>query len=444
MSIETLEWPDEIELKLDSIAQGGDAVGRWQERVVFVRGGLPGEQVRVALEERTPQYARGSVAEIYAAAPERIAPRLPGADHISWQHIEYSAQLAFKQQIVAEQLAKLAGLTNTLIDPIRAAAHPWGYRTSARLHSDGQQVGYYSKGQGAAAREQEDAEPPALEAQSKAPSLHAKGSLELMALREDPLLHPLLNSALAALPEALAAAPQAQVKEVILRASETYGYSLGLLRGTGDLSFAVACWRAAVPALAGVGMANNQKFWLTEDVDGLTFMLRPQTFFQATVDAAETLLELLQAGLALSGHERVLDLFCGAGIFTLPLADRAASVTGIELSALAIEDARLSAEINEVENIDFVVAPVERALVNVSGPINAVVLDPPRRGCHPAVLERLLELAVPRMAYVSCHPGTLARDLRILVAGGYHVSLVTPLDLFPQTPHIECVAILER
>lgn len=441
MSTETLEWPDEIELKLDGIAQGGDAVGRWQERVVFARGGLPGEQVRVTIEERNPQYARGVVTEIYTQAPERIEPRLPGADHISWQHIDYSAQLAYKQQIVSEQLTKLARLTNTLIDPIRAAARPWGYRTSARLHSDGQHVGYYTRVTGATGEDAEDVD--SAQADQKSAGSHAKGALELLALRDDPLLHPLLNSALAALPEALAAAPQAQVKEVILRASECYGYTLGMLRGTGDMSFAGACWRAAVPTLAGVD-TGNQKLWLTEDVDGLTFMLHPKTFFQASVDAAETLLELLQAGLALSGQERVLDLFCGAGIFTLPLADRAASVIGIEMSARAIEDAQLSAEINECENVDFIVSPVERALMNISVPINAVVLDPPRRGCHPAVLERLIELSAPRMAYVSCHPGTLARDLRTLVAGGYHVSLVTPLDLFPQTPHIECVAILEK
>lgn len=434
MNTESFEWPDELELQLDSMAQGGNAVGRWQDRVVFVRGGLPGEQVRVAIEDRSPQYARGVVSDILEAAPERIEPRLPGADHMSWQYIDYTAQLGFKQQIVAEQLAKLGGLTNILLDPIRPAARPWGYRTTARLHSDGHQVGYYTRIQGSGATDQEN--------DQEAPSLHAKGTRELLALREDPLLHPLLNSALAALPEALAAAPQSQVKEVVLRASESYGYTLGILRGTGDLHFAAANWRAACPALADVD-TGKQQLWLTEDVDGLTFMLHPETFFQSTVEAAETLLELLQAGLALSGQERVLDLFCGAGIFTLPLADRAASVTGIEIAAYAIDDARVNAEINECSNVEFMAAAVERAIMNISGPMNAVVLDPPRRGCHPAVLERLIELAAPRIAYVSCHPGTLARDLRTLVAGGYHVSLVTPLDLFPQTPHIECVAILE-
>jgi 23S rRNA (uracil1939-C5)-methyltransferase len=313
----------------------------------------------------------------------------------------------------------LAGLDDALVAATLPVSAPWGYRTTAQLHSDGRQVGYY-----------------------------AADSHTLRPIDQDPLLAPALNDALAAL-QGVLAQETAEPFDVLIRASETHGYTLGVLRGEGDLRFIAARWRAASPALAAVqfgshpqGVAGNA--WLLETLDDVVFQLRPLTFFQAHLRAAAALLALVREGLALTGVERILDLYCGAGVFALPLARSAAGVVGIEAATVAVEDGTRSAQLNGIENVRFVAGTVERALAEIESPVDAVVLDPPRRGCHPQALAELLRLAPPTVVYVSCHPGTLARDLKILTDGGYAVERVTPVDLFPQTPHIESVSVLRR
>ncbi len=180
-----------------------------------------------------------------------------------------------------------------------------------------------------------------------------------------------------------------------------------------------------------------------EEIEDISFRLQPDTFFQVNVAAARTLLRLIRERL---GEQRaaLLDLYCGAGAFTLPLAAHAGHITGIEEHSAAIADAEANAADNDIRNVQFIAGRVERALADMDQPFDAAVLDPPRRGCHPKALKSLVRLAPSRIVYVSCHPGTLARDLKQLVAGGYHVASVQPVDLFPQTAHIESVTLLTR
>ena len=425
-----MDWPTTLELTLDGIAQGGEGVGRWHERVVFARGGLPGERVQVRLRERHDAYARGDVIELVETSPDRIEPRLPGADHMPWQHIAYPAQLRFKQQILADQLAKIGGLTDPPVAETLAASRPWGYRNSARLHCVGGQIGYY-----------------------------AADSHDLQEIDTDPLLLPVLNDALVAL-RGVVRTGAPMPADVILRASEAYGYVLAALllperveeRGgdadsIGDLSQFAARWRMRCPALAGVTLPCQPSAalgadHLIEELGGIAFHLRPATFFQINSAGAEVLLDLVRAGLELRGGERLLDLYCGAGAFALPLAATAADVLGIEEYAGAIEDGRITAQENGIANVSFEIGRVEQALGQLDSTFDAAVLDPPRRGCHPRALQQLLRLAPARIVYISCQPATLARDLKLLMAGGYRVASVQPVDLFPQTAHIESVCVL--
>jgi 23S rRNA (uracil1939-C5)-methyltransferase len=419
-----MDWPATLELTLDGIAQGGEGVGRWQERVVFARGGLPDERVQVRLRERRDAYARGDVIELLEASPDRIEPRLPGADHMPWQHIAYPAQLRFKRQILADQLAKIGGLTDPPVAETLAAPRQWGYRNSARFHGVGGRIGYY-----------------------------AADSHDLQEIESDPLLLPVLNDALAALRSVVRAGAPVPA-EVILRASEAYGYVLAALRGydaesIGDLSQLAMRWRMRGPMLAGVTLLSQPPTalgadHLIEELGGIAFHLRPATFFQINSAAAEALLDLVRVGLKLRGGERLLDLYCGAGAFALPLAATVAEVVGIEEYAGAIEDGRTTAEANGIANVRFEIGRVEQTLGQLDGTFEAAVLDPPRRGCHPQALEQLLRLAPARLVYISCQPATLARDLKLLVAGGYRVVSVQPVDLFPQTAHIESVCVLMR
>ncbi len=417
-------WPDTLELTLDGIAQGGDAVGRWQERVVFAAGGIPGERVVVRLRERHESYARGDVVAVLTASPDRTEPRLPGVSHMSWQHISPDAQQRFRRQILADQLAKFAGVAPELVEATTPASKPWEYRSSARWHCEGRRVGYY-----------------------------AADTRLIAEIDYDPLLHPTLNQALAALRDALAGEPDdAQRLDITLRLSEAHGYCVAAMRGRGERRRLAERWRSLCPPLAGVVFTVPPPHTvspvgvdtLVEELDDLMFLLRPTTFFQVNVAAATTLLNLIRAGLGYQVGGRLLDLYCGAGAFTLPLARTAVEVVGVEEYAGAVVDAERSAAVNHISNVRFVVGRAEAVLDRLAGDFDAIVLDPPRRGCHPRVRQALLARAPRRIVYVSCHPATLARDLYTLIGGGYTVERVTPVDLFPQTPHVESVVVLVR
>ncbi|HEY3232713.1 MAG TPA: 23S rRNA (uracil(1939)-C(5))-methyltransferase RlmD, partial [Roseiflexaceae bacterium] len=338
--------------------------------------------------------------------------------------IDYPAQLRFKRQILADQLAKIGGLIGITVGETLPAARPWGYRNSARFHGEGTRIGYY-----------------------------AAESHDIQDVTADPLLLPALNEVLAALREASGVGVLARC-EITVRASEAYGYSVAALRGDGDRSPGAADallalarrWRAACPSLAGVVIraspAHIGADHLIEEFAGVAFHLHPTTFFQVNRSSAEALLRLVREALAPRRADRLLDLYCGAGVFALPLAAEVTEVVGVEEHAEAIADARTTAEENGIANAHFEVGLVERVLERLDSPFDAAILDPPRRGCHPYALAALLQMAPSRLVYVSCHPATLARDLKTLVAGGYRVTTVQPVDLFPQTPHIECVCVL--
>jgi 23S rRNA (uracil1939-C5)-methyltransferase len=168
------------------------------------------------------------------------------------------------------------------------------------------------------------------------------------------------------------------------------------------------------------------------------------TFFQVSLSAAKTLCDAVLAGLGDDISEwRVVDAFCGAGTFTLPLAQRAKRVIGIEEYAPAVASGQQNAWTNGLENVEWYTEPVERGIAHVLE-ADAIVLDPPRRGCHPETIMGILRLMPKKVVYVSCHPGTLARDLQLIVAGGYKVTAITCVDCFPQTAHVESVTVLER
>lgn len=407
---------DTVELVIDGIAQGGEGVGRFEGRVVFATGGLPGERVVLRIDERRPAFWRGQVIEVLEAAPERVPERAPGADQMPWQHIAYEAQLRYKQTILVDQLAKIAGLVDAPVDDPLPAPQAWAYRSNAHLHIVAGQVGYY-----------------------------AAGSRQLRPIESDPLLLPVLNRALTALNEALL--PGDGPAEVVLRASEAHNYVVAALRGRTDLRPLAWRWRARCAEIAGVVLPvppHAGAEYLVEELAGVTFRLRPQTFSQVNRAAAETLLAQARVALELRGDERLLDLYCGAGAFGLPLARDVREVIGIEEYPGAVYDGLASADANKITNMRFHAGRVERVLSQIEPPVDAAVLDPPRRGCHPLALAELLRLAPATIVYISCHPATLARDLKQLTQGGYVLERIRLVDIFPQTPHIESVSVLRR
>ena len=191
------------------------------------------------------------------------------------------------------------------------------------------------------------------------------------------------------------------------------------------------------PELVRVGTA-------TMPLSLIDFEISSASFFQTNTEQGERLLEIALEGLGLEGIERVLDVYSGTGTFTLPIARLAREAIGIESSEAAVRDAERNAARNRIENVRFVRAEAADALRDQRDPVDAVLVDPPRAGLHPSVVRRLVEIGAPRLVYVSCNPATLGRDLALLCESRYRLSWVRPVDMFPHTPHIECVAALAR
>jgi 23S rRNA (uracil1939-C5)-methyltransferase len=186
---------------------------------------------------------------------------------------------------------------------------------------------------------------------------------------------------------------------------------------------------------------------ITESIGDLKFKLSPLAFFQVNPLQTERLYAKALEYAALTGHENVWDLYCGTGTISLFLARRAARVRGVEIIAPAIENARKNAELSGIRNAEFYVGKAEQifpdfCLKHPGEAPDAVVLDPPRKGCDPALLEALTACRPAKIVYVSCNSATLARDIRILGAGGYRLEKICPVDMFPQTVSCECAALL--
>jgi 23S rRNA (uracil1939-C5)-methyltransferase len=402
------------------MAQGGTAVARMDGQVVFVSGACANETVRVAIDQRRSGFLRGHVVEVIAPSADRIAPTVTPGDHVPWQHIAYPAQLRYKQQIVREQLAKfLPGQAPEPL-PILAADRPWGYRNSADLHISGAVLGY-----------------------------HSGGTRETADQTHDPLLLPALDAAL----QTLRSVPFAdRISAVRLRASAAYGYVLAELTPADgvdpdDLAETALAWQLCTPQLAGVTAADGTLLVgadeLFDELGGMLFRLDVRSFFQVNPAQAERLIALIRDWFA-AGGEHLLDAYSGVGAFALPLAKLFQRVTAVEVFSPAVADGKLSAELNGCHNVTFVRGDAERVVGRLSGPFDAVVLDPPRRGCHPALISALIAHAPQRIAAVFCHPGLIGRDLQPLLAAGYQIVTVQPIDLFPQTPHIETLVLLQR
>lgn len=415
-------WPDEIELELSGMAQGGAAVGRVAGRPVFAAGGLPGERVRVRLHERRAAFAHGTVTQVLRAAPARRASPCPNealCGAADWRWIDDAAQREFKASILRDQLRHLGGLEVEVAPPVSVpAAQTWNYRISAELHVHERDIGYFRPGT------RQVADP---------------GSCCLH--------HPLINQALLALRPLLR--DTVRLRTVTLRCSPATGETLALLDGEGELLELARAWRRACPGLVGVMHAPSRRVlqgraWLEQQVAGLRFRVSADAFFQVNAAQTPRLVARVRELLAPTADARLLDLYCGVGLFALSLAPLVRDVVGIEAWSPAVSDARSNARLNRINHARFQAGPVERLLARLDGPFAYAVLDPPRRGCAPAALEALIALRPHRIVYVSCHPGTLARDCRRLAAAGYRPTHAEIIDMFPQTHHVESIVRLER
>jgi len=408
----------------------GSGIGYMDGIATFVPGLLPGEIGEVQVYESKKKWQRAKLMSISKRSPERIdAPCsvFEGCGGCQLQHTTYKETLVWKQRWVEDALSRI-GKLSVEVKPVIGMPIPWRYRNKSRLHRQPSgKLGYYKE-----------------------------RSQDLVHFSDCLLLSERMNRWIRLTEEFLTAGFE-EIHTLTFR-ENTEGEGLLLLEGppTKVLSaednpeFFEALSKAGIRSVWGTDSEGNLSLVWGEEGFGqkildMTFDVSPLSFLQVNAHQTNVLYSRVLEGAALKGDETVWDLYSGIGTLALALASKAQKVTGIEENPYAVEDAIQNAvNNNAVGHVEFLKGKVELRMMKIDEQPDVVVLDPPRTGMHPLVVQRLLELKPQRIIYVSCDPGTLARDLAVLSQGGYKVESVQPVDMFPWTQHVETVVCLNR
>jgi 23S rRNA (uracil1939-C5)-methyltransferase len=444
----------ELELEIESLAYGGNGVARLDGFVVFVRRGLPGDTVRARVTKVQRRHAEALATEVLVAGTNRVdAPcaHYPACGGCRFQDLAYAAQLEAKERWVADSLQRLAGLADAPLERIEGAASQFHYRNKMEYSftelSDGASLGLHKAGRwdevlevekcwlttdvGNAIRNRvrEWAREEKLRAYDQATQ---EGYLRHLVVREGRNTGQALVQLVTARGERF---DRERLIEVLSEFAEVRSIHWSVNRG-----------------VAEVTNLPTELLWgedaIEERIGGLTYRVRPNAFLQTNTEMAERLYEIARDFAQLSGGETVYDLYCGIGTIGLSMARSALTVWGIDISEESVACAIENQELNAVGNAAFFagnVGEVLRDLRERAGDPDVVVVDPPRAGLAGKALKRLGEIGAPRIVYVSCNPTTLASDAKRLADDwGYRLVRARPVDMFPHTPHVECVALLER
>lgn len=461
---EPLKLGSRVALKVDDIATGGEAVGRVDNFVFFVPQGAPGDELEVEVTELRKSYGRARIAKIIKPSVRRIQPPCPVYQQCGGcqlQHIDYDAQLFYKTKIVKDALQHLTELGGTVkVHPCRRLEDPWSYRNKVQAV--------------VAAKPYLKSTDEDKERISHIVGLYAQGTHRIVKIDECLIQDSLNNKVLQASREAMERLQwpvynekdgSGLVRYLVTRASysarEVMLVVVAAQPRLPQIQEFLNHVRHRVPQLRGVLVNLNphqtnvvlgnrtQLLWgkdhLVEEVKGLKFQISPTSFFQVNTRGLLMMCDVLEQYCDLREKDSAVDLYCGVGSLSLFLAKRARRVLGVDISQAAIEDAVVNSDLNSMKNTDFLAGASEKILPQLyrqGQRFQLALLDPPRKGCDVEVLQVLARMRIPRVVYVSCNPSSLARDLAILKELGYLVHEIQPLDMFPQTYHVECVARL--
>lgn len=446
-----------IQFEVKDLAFDGKAVAYNNGKVVFLQGGLPGETVLAEITQIRPRYDQGVVREIIVKAPERVPARCSHFEYCggcTWQDLEYEKQRFFKRKQVTDCLERIGGMESVTVEPVIGAPEQFFYRNKMEYSFHIQPEGGFTLG------------------------LHHRGRFDLIFdLDKCHLQSEVSNRVVGwlreyvkqhALPVYDVMFHRGYMRFVIIREGKQTGQTMvNIVTNFGafpDAGQMVEEMTRAIPELTTV--VHNQNGgksniatgeapetvlygpgYIEEVVLDTRFRIRANSFFQTNSKQVERLYTVAFDKLKTTGGEQVLDLYCGGGGIGLILARRVGHVTGVELVSAAIEDARENAAANEILNCYFVEANVLDYLRSAGFSdkrYDIIVVDPPRAGMHPKALKRIIEYSPERLLYISCNPATFARDTKDLLAAGYRLPEVSPVDMFPHTMHIEVVGLFTR
>lgn len=422
-------------LRIDRLANGGAGLGRIDGQVIFVPKTAPGDLVRCRLVREKSRYAEGELLEVLEPGLSRQAPPCPVAEACGgcqWQHLPYPEQLRWKEDLFRDSLIRACNIEPQLVKPILPAPAQWHYRSRVQIKCFASKQGFVT-------------------------GFFKPRSHFVVSMSTCPVLAEPLNHLLKPLRELFSASPYAAKIPQLDLALGDDGCRRVVVHHIGPPAPELAeCLKgfAREHRLQLCLQSGRNETLAALEGDGELCITLPESrvhlkyaaggFAQINLEQNRALVSTVLGAADLQGDERILDLFCGMGNFSLPLARRARSVVGVENYAPSIAMAEKNARANSLNNAEFFVRPAEGSYSELSAenPFDLLILDPPRSGAYP-VMKELLARPVRKLIYVSCDPQTLARDLKALIHGGYRLLQSQPLDMFPQTFHCESFSVLE-
>ena len=458
MSISNMTAPvrpgQTIRVAMAGLGHSGEGVGRYEGLTVFVPGGVPGDTIDAKVVEVKKNYARAVLVTVVEPSPDRVVPPCPVVGECGGcqlQHIAYPSQLKLKRQQVVDALVRLGKLEGVTVHPTLGMDEPWRYRNKAQFPL-GSRSGRVVAG------------------------FFAPGTHRIIDIEQCDIQHPLGNQIMAVVKEMAQRlgvpiydeqSHRGVLRHVLARVGRGTGEAMAVLVTNGpEFPNGAKIARALMEQVPGVvSVVQNinpertnvilgrksrvlaGQDYITDYIGDLKFAISPVSFFQVNPAQTEVLYGKALEYAGLTGGETVVDLYCGIGTISLFLARKSGEVVGIEVVAEAVQDARENAERNGIGNARFICGDATEAMPKLAADgvaADVIVVDPPRKGCDEPVLKAMAEMGPKRIVYVSCNPASLARDLGLLAGMGYRTMEVQPVDMFPHTAHVECVALAVR
>lgn len=444
----------EYELGIDNLGMNGEGIGRIEGFTMFVPGALPGEKIRIKAVKVGKSYGYGKLLEVIKPSDQRVNPRCEHAGRCGGcqlQHMSYSLQLEFKKQLVKDAMERIGGLENILIHDTIGMKSPWAYRNKMQFPVGSIKgklaIGFY------APRSHNIIDMDSCIIQhsinDKIIRVVRKFMKEFNIKPYDEIVHKGIVRHIVS----RVGLASGEVMTIIVTNGEALPHGDRLVkRLRKQIPGIVSIVQNINPDKTNVILGNrNIVLWgkdhIVEYIGDLKFKISPLSFFQVNPVQTAVLYYKAVEYANLTGSEDIIDAYCGIGTISLFMARKAKKVYGIEVVPQAIEDAKFNVLENNLYNAEFIEGQAEDVLpklVDEGLKVDVAVVDPPRKGCDPRLLDALVHAQPKRIVYVSCNPATLARDLKYLSDRGYNVQEVQPVDMFPQTMHVECVALMSR